>query len=329
MSEKKGLTGSSLKIIALIAMFIDHFAAILVEGYLVKTRPQKFLTYDEFLLWTQDHRLYVTASNIYNVLRGIGRFGFPIFCFLLVEGFLHTRNVKKYIRNMFIFSLVSEIPFDLGFQKEWFYPNYQNVFFTLLLGLCAIATIKYIGEKKEKLKKLSAISDLSGVIIGIMAVYMMNESRALNVVGKPVKVFINSGSHMGTALAIGAILGILLVRVISREWEEDARGALVLQVLFVFGFIVLADLLKTDYSGYGVLTIVVMYLFRKRKEVEMALGCLALSIMSLNELCAFLMIFPVKAYNGKRGLSLKYVFYAFYPAHILLLYVVGKLTGLF
>ncbi len=329
MSEKKGLTGSSLKIIALIAMFIDHFAAILVEGYLIKTRPKIFLSYDEFLLWTQDHRLYVIAANVYNVLRGIGRFGFPIFCFLLVEGFLHTSNVKKYIRNMFIFSLVSEIPFDLGFQKDWFYPSYQNVFFTLLIGLCAITVIRYIGEKKEKLKKLSVISDLSGIIIGIMAVYLLNGSRALSTVGRQVKEYINAGSHMGTTLAVGAILGIFFVRVISREWEEDAKGALILQSAFVFAFIVLADMLKTDYSGYGVLTIVVMYLFRKRKEVEMALGCLVLSIMSLNELWAFLMILPIKAYNGNRGLKLKYVFYVFYPAHILLLYVAGRLLGLF
>ena len=91
--------------------------------------------------------------------------------------------------------------------------------------------------------------------------------------------------------------------------------------------VVIANLLKTDYAGWGVFTIVVMYLFRHNKKKEMGLGCLALTIMSSMEITSFLMMIPVSRYNGKRGLSLKYFFYAFYPVHILLIYLLSYALG--
>ncbi|MBR5943619.1 MAG: conjugal transfer protein TraX, partial [Lachnospiraceae bacterium] len=133
MPVKKGVTGTTLKIIAIVAMFIDHFAAIFVQGYYYSVSataepPQN-------------------VEIIMTVMRAIGRFGFPIFAFLLVEGFTHTRSVKKYALNLGIFALISELPFNLGFMGVLFYPYYQNVFFTLLLGLLCLWCISEFGEK--------------------------------------------------------------------------------------------------------------------------------------------------------------------------------------
>lgn len=69
-------------------------------------------------------------------LRSIGTIAFPLFCFLLAEGFQHTKSRKRYIGLMFVFALISEIPFDIGFFSEYsrmegtfpFYFKYQNVF---------------------------------------------------------------------------------------------------------------------------------------------------------------------------------------------------------
>lgn len=117
------MSGTALKWIAVISMLIDHTAEVLMNHNAALTEP----------IWAQ----------IYVLMRGIGRIAFPIYAFLLVEGFLHTRDVKKYLTRMFLFAVVSEIPFDLAVFHTPFYWGYQNVFFTLFLGLLALAGIRW------------------------------------------------------------------------------------------------------------------------------------------------------------------------------------------
>ena len=128
--KKKGVSGSVLKWIAVASMFIDHCTAVLVEGS-----------------WASGIR--VVSFDWYLVLRGVGRFAFPIYCFLLAEGLLHTRNVKKYLLRLGLFALISEVPFDLAFRRTFFTLNYQNVFFTLFLGLLALSQWQWLTQKKD------------------------------------------------------------------------------------------------------------------------------------------------------------------------------------
>ncbi|TCT16751.1 TraX protein [Natranaerovirga pectinivora] len=113
------MSNSTLKWIAIISMLVDHMGAVLF--------PQVI------------------------VFRAIGRLAFPIFAFLITEGFIHTQNINKYIMRLGVFALVSEIPFNLAFYGRWFYLGHQNIFVTLFLGLLAITLYeKYRVVDKQK-----------------------------------------------------------------------------------------------------------------------------------------------------------------------------------
>ena len=86
--------------------------------------------------------------------------------------------------------------------------------------------------------------------------------------------------------------------------------------------VVLAELLRTDYAGVGVLVILAMYLTRDDKRVQMVVGGIALLFI---EPFALLGLIPIYFYNGERGRGMKYFFYAFYPVHLLILYCLMKL----
>ena len=146
MEKKKGISGSTLKMIAIVTMLIDHIgAAVLARLLMVNGLGELDQTNtDAIMQWlSANGALYGT----YTVMRMIGRVAFPIFCFLLVEGFLHTHDVKKYAMRLGLFALLSEIPFDLAFSSKILEFNYQNVFFTLFIGL--LTMIAYRGSGME------------------------------------------------------------------------------------------------------------------------------------------------------------------------------------
>ena len=132
MKERKGISGSTLKIIAIITMLIDHIGAG-VLGRLLVVRGMNEAA--DLNAWIDANSTLVIT---YQMMRFVGRLAFPIFCFLLVEGFLHTRSAAKYAFRMLLFAVVSEIPFDLALKGAWYYPEKQNVYVTLLIGLLVL-----------------------------------------------------------------------------------------------------------------------------------------------------------------------------------------------
>jgi hypothetical protein len=129
-----GISGYWLKMIAVITMLIDHTAASILERMLQIMPAWGPITMANCDNW---YRLDV-------ILRGIGRMAFPIYCFLLVEGFIYTHSKAKYALRLFIFALISEIPFDMALFKSYWDMSHNNVFFTLWIGLLTIWATDFV-----------------------------------------------------------------------------------------------------------------------------------------------------------------------------------------
>lgn len=142
MQGKKGISSAVLKNIAVVTMLIDHIGAVIVTRLLIQNGLYEAMVNQEaYSAWMGQHGgLY----GIYMAMRIIGRFAFPIYCFLLVEGFQKTHDVKKYLGRMFLFALLSEVPFDLALSGKAWDMQYQNVFFTLFIGLLVIAGLRLV-----------------------------------------------------------------------------------------------------------------------------------------------------------------------------------------
>lgn len=122
------ISGSWLKVLAMVAMLIDHLAFHYWVMFPQMHEP----------LFSIGHR----GITPYILMRCVGRLAFPIFAFLLVEGFCHTRSRKRYGLSLFVFALISELPWNLVHSGTWHYAS-QNVLFTLLLGFLGLCAIEY------------------------------------------------------------------------------------------------------------------------------------------------------------------------------------------
>lgn len=321
--RSKPMTGTTLKIIAMAAMLIDHAAAIILDNYLTMTIPTD-LQEEEMQAWFAAHTDAALLYELYALMRIIGRFGFPLFAYLLTEGFQHTRNVKKYAVNLGMFALISELIFNLGFNSTLFYPKYQNVFFTLLMGLLCMMGIRYLGETKRDAAWQKPLFYLSALLSGPAAAFVVMRNAW------PVAIFLQNTKMEIQLIIIAAagVISLIAFSILGLIWSREKKVFFSSVVLPLAIFCTLAELLMTDYGGGGVLTIAVMYLLRRRRLFAFSMGCLVLSLMSFVEAFAYFMLIPLSKYNGDRGVkSNKYFFYAFYPVHIGLLYLITLLLG--
>ncbi len=238
-NRKFGISANVLRLLAIVLMLTDHIWAT-------------FLVFGDWMTC-------------------IGRLAFPIFAFQIVEGFVHTSNLKKYILRLLVFAVITEIPFNLFCSSWWFYPYHQNVLFTLLLGLLAVSVIEKMRKGTEEINK------------GLSVLWLL-------------------------LISLAGILGF------------------------------------ADYGFLGVLTVVMFYLTRRHKHAKL-LQLLAMVIINVFlyegqnivfdvfnfsiefpvQGFAVLALIPIWLYNGKKGCSnkiMQYSFYAFYPVHMLVLYLI-------
>lgn len=329
-TEKKGISGSTIKIIAIVAMLIDHVAAawitrILMVGGMADLNGQDLEASRSFMA------NYGGLYALMMVMRLIGRLGFPIFCFLLVEGFGKTRNRAKYAMRLGIFALISEVPFDLALTGSFWHLGYQNVYFTLLIGMLLLCSLDYLSKVEIQKKALQVAVIIGGIAaISVYVGIMLANLIGTTLLALPIDMDLNVAVKVICVIMI-VISALIMWGVwagVKKSKGAEAACRVCSYALALAAGMFLADILNTDYSGMGVLTIAVMYWFRKSRMMSFAMGCIVLTAMSTIEATAFFALIPISKYNGKRGLKMKYFFYAFYPGHLLLIWLLCYAMGM-
>lgn len=143
------INGAQLKYIAFASMFIDHFNKAIITPFLTGTGPLNVIT------------------RIFDIL---GRIAFPIFAFMIVEGFFKTKSRWKYLRNLLVFATISEIPYDMFQSAVFINTRSQNILWGLALGLF---TIMIIDKLKEKIKKRPVWIFVSIIIVALSSLGSM------------------------------------------------------------------------------------------------------------------------------------------------------------
>ncbi len=221
-----------LKIIALIFMVVDHIKYAFPACY------------NEFTLY-------------------FGRIAFPIFAFCVVQGYLHTRDLGKYLKRLLIAGIISEIPFLLFESLPTIGEYHLNIEFTLILGIIAIKLFETYGN--------SIKGWLAVLIVGVLG----------NI------CFVDYG-----------MFGVLLI----------------------FSFYIFKDSkFKTLLASMAVVS--GKYLYR-----IFILGVGFNEYTIKNWICTLIPLFLLLLYNGKKGAKSKWLFYIFYPAHLLILWLLSPYT---
>ncbi|MCI6203928.1 MAG: conjugal transfer protein TraX [Lachnospiraceae bacterium] len=227
VAGEHGISGYWLKMIAVITMLIDHSAATILERILVQMPSWAPATVDN---WEQWYRLDL-------LLRGIGRMAFPIYCFLLVEGFHYTHSRRKYAARLFVFALISEVPFDMALNQSVLEFSYNNVFFTLFLGLLVIMAADWVMERFSSDNLTSEIGRITLlVVIGMvgcaLASYVIScDYGASGVIAIYIMYLLRSKQELGFALAVvslgvfsGELELLALLMLIPLHFYNGTRG---------------------------------------------------------------------------------------------------------
>ncbi|MGN0347519.1 MAG: TraX family protein [Lachnospiraceae bacterium] len=276
-----GISGNILKWIAILTMLIDHIGASIFRVYMLT------------------HGSPAHIYSIYRILRNIGRISFPIFIFLLVEGFYYTRSRKRYALQMLLFSFLSEIPFDLALYCTPFYFQSQNVFWTLLLGLVAICLMDRLKQMRVAPSSLWIKYYMQALIFlafALLAVFLKTDYGYVGVTAIVIMYLAREGFHLQK----------------KKQQGLDSRG------LRYDGL----DSRGLRYATWNHIKIRLLHV------VAFVLCSLSLLLSTKSEIYALFGVVPIFFYNGTRGRQMKYFFYLFYPLHLLLLYGIVRFMGL-
>ena len=258
------------------------------------------------------------------VMTCIGRVAFPLFAYMIVNGYVHTKNKRKYFTNMLLFAAISQIPFTLTHyivnlmpieQSEsmgiFMQPWLSNPLIFVVIPIITIGIYTYTIWFKKK--------DASLLWLVVAFVFPSLYIKSVGIwwtVGESLNVFYT--------LALG-IAALYIIQTAS-ERGKDFNWVKWAMLIVAYAGALLYVGMNADYGLIGIALIVALYLSRKHKMIQAIIivawaftlyGIIIFNIR--NAISSCLAIPLILLYNGKKGYSMKYAFYAFYPVHLLVL----------
>lgn len=210
----KIINANILKLLAIIFMLLDHMWATIIPG-------NQWMNY-------------------------VGRLAFPIFAFQISEGFIHTRDVNKYAKRLFIFAMISEIPFNLFYSSSLIYPFHQNTIFTLFLGLVAIRALDKFRQEESKKNLALAILTLLGT--SLLATITFTDYGAMGVF---------------------TVVVFYLFRDFPYAWAFQLIGMVLLNMYFFTGMYIPVEIFGRTFDfetqGFAVLALIPIWLYNGKK----------------------------------------------------------------
>lgn len=269
----------ALKILAMVSMVCDHLG---------------WWLYCEGLI----------ESALYTAMRSFGRLAFPIFAFLIVNGWQHSRDRAKYLSRLALFALISQIPYVLVFSRENYsaaagalslaLPGALHILLCIALGLLWLRFVR---------ADFSALIAAAALFLGLCTL----KAGGLYILRPDMNVFFTLGISLGAICFIDGMMQ-------QKEKALPQLAALICAALLVLD--------RADYGLNGILLILMLWFFRENRMQQM----LMLLIWPLAHylpggnipytLCAAAALVPLHFYSGRPGRSLKTVFYLVYPLHL-------------
>ena len=277
----------TLKILALTAMIIDHM------GFFLRTNN-------------------LVAYDLYNLMRSIGRIAFPIYCFLLVNGFEKSADRRRYLSRLMLFAALSQIPYTLLFDYGSSFSLAQpvlslglaeNGILRIAVALCALAAYVLLARLDKGLACLALFFFCGTLRLSLFGVELL---------GAELNVFYTLS------------FGLAAMMVLEGLVYDDVPLYRLLPAALILVVSILLFQPEADYAWQGLALIAALWLCRRSRPAQLAVLALWCWWMYWGGApgrfwFSLLSLLPVLLYNGKKGPGLKLGFYAAYPLHLLAL----------
>lgn len=284
-----------LKLIAVLSMVTDHIAYVLTLASGMNT------------------------PLLFN-MRAVGRIAFPIYAFLLVNGFERTRDKAAYMGRLFLFAFISQLPFSLAFCRQ----NYLNGTFA------PIFRFAFNSGWQSRLVFIAAI------IIGLFPVIFRGRRQkellftaaalCLPLIHFEFLGFIVVDSNLNVFYTLAVSFVLIWALDILIKHDGSCPSFHLLLMLTACGALMAYILPQSDYDFRGLVLIAALYLARSYRLGQLAvIAAWAIWMYGYNGtllLGAISACLPVAFYKGKAGKKIKLGFYLVYPLHLAALFFI-------